>query len=233
MCGRLFVKSDAIGVAEKFSSLVASPDLDALAKFTLRYNGAPGQDFALIRRRPDTGSMAFARGRWGLIPHWMTDPKGGHRPINAKAETVAANGMFAEAYRMCRALLPVDGFFEWQAIKGARGKQPFAIAMKSGEPFCLAAIWENWRNPETGEAIRTFAIVTCPANELMSEIHHRMPVVIAKEDYQRWLGEDPDPNDLLKSFPSDLMTMWPVSRKVNSPANNDPGIIVPLDGDES
>ena len=233
MCGRLFIKSDARRLAELFASAAPGPDVSALEGFKPRYNGAPGQVFPLVARNPETGKGQFIRALWGFIPEWMKDPKGGHRPINAKSETVTTNGMFRNAYRKGRALLPVDGFFEWQAIKGAQGKQPYAIAMKSGEPFSLAAIWEVWSNPETGKPVRTFAIVTCPANEMMNEIHHRMPVIVAPENHDRWIGEESSPDDLLKPFPSELMAMWPIGRKVNSPANDDPGILDPLDGQES
>jgi putative SOS response-associated peptidase YedK len=87
--------------------------------------------------------------KWGLIPHWCADPMGGRRPINAKAESVSRLPMFRDAYALRRCIVPVDGFFEWRAIKGARAKQPYAIAMKDGSPFGLAGLWENWRNPST------------------------------------------------------------------------------------
>lgn len=226
MCGRVFIKSSVSALLEKFAFAKHGGDLLDMPP---RFNGAPGEDYPIIVREPDTDGAMFFSARWGLIPRWMKDPKGGHRPINAKAESVATNGMFRAAYHARRALMPIDGFFEWRAIKGQKGKQPYAIAMKSGEPFCLAAIWESWPSPETGEDIRTFAVVTCMANELVGEIHHRMPVIVAPDDYARWVGEEPAPNDLLKPFPSELMTMWPISRRVNSPANNDPGILDPED----
>jgi hypothetical protein len=96
-----------------------------------------------------------------LIPYWCKDPKGGRKPINAKRETVRDLPTFRDAYRKRRCIVPVDGFFEWKAIKGQRPKQPYAIAMKDGAPFGLAAaVWENWQEPTSGEWIRTFAIIT-------------------------------------------------------------------------
>jgi putative SOS response-associated peptidase YedK len=103
-----------------------------------------------------------------------------HQP---KAETVASLPTFRDAYRRRRCLLPIDNFFEWKAIKGAKTKQPYAIAMQSGEPFALAAIWENWKRPGTQEWVRTFCVITCPANELVADIHDRMPVIIPPESY--------------------------------------------------
>ena len=89
--------------------------------------------------------------KWGLIPHWCTDLRGDRRPINAKAKSVARLPMFCDAYAQRRCIVPVDGFFECRAIKGASAKQPYAIGMKDGSPFGLAGLWENWRNPSTGE----------------------------------------------------------------------------------
>ena len=121
--------------------------------------------------------------------------------------------------------MPVDGFFEWRAIKGARAKQPYAIAMKDGSPFGLAGLWENWRNPNTGEWDRTFAIITVPSNELVGQIHDRMPAILEPRSYERWLGLDPDPHDLLITYPPEPMTMWPISRRVNKPENDDPSLL--------
>jgi putative SOS response-associated peptidase YedK len=120
---------------------------------------------------------------------------------------------FRDAYRRRRCIVPVDGFFEWKAIKGQKAKQPYAIAMKDGAPFGIAGIWENWKEPGSGEWIRTFAIITTDANELVADIHDRMPVILAPVDYARWLGEEPDPRDLMRPFPADLMRIWPISTR--------------------
>jgi putative SOS response-associated peptidase YedK len=101
---------------------------------------------------------------------------------------------------------PLDSqFFEWRAIKGARAKQPYAVTMKDRTPFAIAGLWENWRHPRSGEWIRTFAILTVPANDLVGQIHDRMPLILPKSAYERRLGQEPDPYDLLTPFPSDLM----------------------------
>jgi putative SOS response-associated peptidase YedK len=155
----------------------------------------------------------------------VKDAKGGRRPINARAETIAPLPMFKAAYAKRRCLLPIDGYFEWRAIKGSKMKQPYALAMKDRSPFAVAGIWENWTQPDTGEAVRTFAVITCEPNDLVNQIHDRMPVIISPADYDRWLGTETDPRDLMKPFPSKLMTMWPVSTLVNSPRNDDEGIL--------
>jgi putative SOS response-associated peptidase YedK len=177
-----------------------------LSNYPPRYNGAPSQDLLMIRRNRDTGEVLDLL-RWGLIPYWCTDPKGGRKPINAKPETVARLPMFRDAYARRRCILPVDGFFEWKAIKGLKAKQPFAIAMRDGSPFGIAGIWENWKEPASGEWQRTFAIITVPPNELVAQIHNRMPAILGSADYERWLGDESDPHDLLRPFPSELIRM--------------------------
>jgi putative SOS response-associated peptidase YedK len=107
-------------------------------------------------------------------------------------------------------------------------KQPYAIGMADGEPFTLAGLWENWKDPTSGEWQRTFTIVTTEANELVAKLHDRMPVVVAPEHRDRWLTDD-DPHDLLKPFPADKMRMWAVSRDVNSPKNDPRDLLDPVD----
>jgi len=98
-----------------------------------------------------------------------------------------------------------------------------------GSPFGLAGLWENWKDPATGHWVRTFAIITVPSNDLVGKIHDRMPAILLPESYERWLGPDPDPNDLLIGFPSEPMRMWPISKRVNKPENDDPAILEPIE----
>ena len=192
-----------------------------------RYNAAPSQELWAIRQHPDTGERTLDLLRWGLIPYWMkAKPK--PPPINAKAETVAKLPMFRDAYRKRRCILPIDAFFEWKAVLGSKVKQPFAIAMADRSPFGLAGLWENWKDPATGEWVHTFAVITTNPNELVAEIHDRMPAILKPEDYDRWLSEEPDPRDLLRPFPSELMVIWPVSTRVNTPKNDDADLLVPF-----
>jgi putative SOS response-associated peptidase YedK len=169
-----------------------------------RWNGAPSQELLVIRRNHQTGAVSLDPLRWGLIPYWCQDPKGG-------------------------CIVPVDGFFEWKAIKGQKAKQPYAIAMKDGSPFGIAGLWENWRDPTSGEWVRTFAIITTDANELVAEIHDRMPLILAPTDYARWLSDEPDPGDLMRPFPAEPMRMWPISTRVNKLENDDPSIVEPIE----
>jgi putative SOS response-associated peptidase YedK len=222
MCGRVVQASDPLRLA-----IVEGVNLpDSRAK-PPSYNAAPSQLLYVIRENHDTSERVLGLLRWGLIPHNCTDPDGGRQPINARGESVAQLPTFRAAYAGRRCIVPVDCFFEWRAVEGTRAKQPFAIAMKDRTPFALGGLWENWRDPQRGEWIRTVAIITVPSNELVGEIHDRMPLILPKNAYERWLSEEPDPRDLLVPFPADLMVMWQVSTRVNSPDNDDASLLDP------
>jgi putative SOS response-associated peptidase YedK len=229
MCGRVFVKTSLAQLMAAFPA-AARGDAEGMGNEFPRWNGAPRQDYPIIVQEPDVRGPVFMRARWGFIARNNADPKGGSQPINARSEVVASNGLFKFAYRYRRALMPVDGFFEWKAIHGQKTKQPYAIAMKDGSPFALAAIWDRWRDPSLGgEERRTFAVITCPPNELMATLHDRMPVILKPEDYARWISSEEDPRDLLQPFPAELMTIWPVDGKVGKPDNNTPDILDPIE----
>jgi putative SOS response-associated peptidase YedK len=104
-------------------------------------------------------------------------------------------------------------------------KQPYAIAMREREPFALAGLWENWRDPATQEWLRTYTILTTRPNELVAPLHDRMRVIIAPGDYDQWLGDEPDPADLIRPYPADPMAAWPVSTRVSEPENDDARIL--------
>jgi len=217
MCGRVVQASGPLNLA-----IVDGLDVrdSRLTNVLLRYNSPPGQELLVIRQNHQTGERSMDFLKWGLIPYWCKDPKGGRKPINAKAETVSRLPTFRDAYERRRCILPIDGFFEWKAIKGQKARQPFAIAMKDRSPCGIAGLWENWKDPTSGEWVRTFAIITVPANELVGAIHDRMPAILHREYHDRWLGIEPDPNDVLRPFPSDLLRMWPISTRLNSPMND-------------
>ena len=222
MCGRVIQSSGPLRLA-----IVEGLDVSdsRLGNVPRRYNAAPSQELLVIRQNHKTGKRSLDLLKWGLIPHWRSDPLGGRKPINAKAESVLRLPTFRDAFAMRRCIVPVDGFFEWRAIKGAGRKQPYAIAMKDGSPFGLAGLWENWRNPNTGEWERTFAVITVPSNDLVSQIHNRMPTILTPESYDHWLALEPDPHELLITYPSEPMTMWPISTRVNKPENDEPSLL--------
>jgi putative SOS response-associated peptidase YedK len=226
MCGRVVQSSSPLRYAFVDGMNVRD---SRVSNYPPRWNAAPSQELLVIRRNHQTGQVSLDPLRWGLIPSWCKDPAGGRKPINAKAETLGNLPSFREAYRKRRCIVPVDSFYEWKAIKGQRAKQPYAIAMRDGAPFGIAGIWENWKSPSTGEWIRTFAVITTDANDLVGEIHDRMPAILAPPDCVRWLSEEPDPRDLLKPFLPDVMRIWPISSRVNKAENDDPSILDPVE----
>jgi len=225
MCGRVIQSSGPLRYAFVDGMNVRD---SRVSNYPPRWNAAPSQELLVIRRNRDTGQVSLDALRWGLIPYWCKDPSGGRKPINAKAETLRTLPSFREAYRKRRCIVPVDGFFEWKATKG-RLKQPYAIAMKDGSPFGIGGLWENWKDPNSGEWIRTFAIITTDANEMVAEIHDRMPLIVAPGDYERWLSDDSDPHDLMRPFPAEPMRMWPISTRVNKAENDNPSILEPIE----
>jgi putative SOS response-associated peptidase YedK len=221
MCGRIIQASGPLQLA-----IVDGLDVrpDSRGNHAPRYNGAPGQEHLVIRVNRKTGERSLDPIKWGLIPHWCADPKGGRKPINARSETVGTLPIFRDAYRARRCIVPVDGFFEWQVTTG--GKQPYAIGMKDGAPFGIAGLWENWKTP-SGEWMRTFAVVTVPANALLARLHDRMPAILDPQDYERWLSEEENPRDVLRPFPVERMRIWPISERVNSVRNDDAALLEP------
>src|SRR6476646_7618186 len=130
MCGRIIQSSGPLRLAIVEGLNVSD---SRMGNVRPRYNAAPSQELLVIRENHKTGERSLDLLKWGLIPHGCQDPKGGRKPINAKSETITLKPTFRDAYRLRRCIVPVDGFFEWQATKG--GKQPYAIGMKDGTPF--------------------------------------------------------------------------------------------------
>ena len=192
-----------------------------------RFNVAPSQILPVVRQHSD-GRRDFVFARWGLIPSWVKDPATLNKPINAKAETAAIKPMFRHAWRKNRILVPADAFYEWKVVAGV--KQPYLIRMRDGAPFGMAGLLEHWQSPE-GD-VQTFAVLTTEPNPLMAQIHNRMPAIVRPEDYRSWL--DPDLTDvtalqaMLGPYPERAMEAYPVSRRVNIPANDAPDLIEPL-----
>jgi putative SOS response-associated peptidase YedK len=224
VCGRYVRKSTRRELAQWFGI-----DVSELPEFGPSYNAAPQSIQPIVRLNRDTGQREIALLRWGLIPHWSKDAKIGYSTINAKAETVTSAPAFREAIRHRRCLVPADAFYEWQKLN-TKSKQPFAIALQSGESYAFAGLWESWRDPETRERLETFTVITTEANELLKPLHDRMPVILGPQDYQRWLApSDPAqlPVDLLRSYDSDKMRAWKVDPRVGNVKNDDPELLLP------
>ena len=159
------------------------------------WNIAPSQAALVVRRHPQTGERHLDARRWGLVPHFTTDPKGGRKPSNARADTVATVGIFCGAFAARRCLVPASAFYEWMTLPA--GKQPYAFARQDGEPIALGWLWEGWRAPD-GETVRTSCLITTAANAIVVPIHDRMLVIFKLVDGSAWLGETGgDPTELL------------------------------------
>jgi putative SOS response-associated peptidase YedK len=222
MCGRFTLLAPGEAVAELF-------DLSETPQLAPRYNIAPTQPVAAVRYNNDKNQRELAHFHWGLIPRWAKDPSIGSRMINARSETAAEKPSFRAAFKYRRCLVPTDGFYEWWKVDG--GKQPVLIKMKDERPFAIAGLWEHWQSPDDSE-IESVTLLTTEPNDLLTKIHNRMPVILAEKDYDLWLdpgAQHPgEVQPLMRPFPGDKMTFYPVSTHVNNPRNEDPGCIVPL-----
>ena len=221
MCGRFARRSTQQVLADWFGV-----ELGEMPWFAPTYNAAPQSVQPVVRQNRDTGKREVALLRWGLAPFWAKDAKLAYSTFNARAEEAAAKPAFREAMKKRRCLVPADAFYEWQRVD-PKTKRPFAVALRSGEPYAFAGLWEHWQ-PKEGEPLESFTILTTDANELLEPIHDRMPVILEPRDYDRWLeAGDPTrpPVDLLRPFPAEKMTAWPVSNRVGNVRNNDPELL--------
>jgi putative SOS response-associated peptidase YedK len=224
MCGRFVQASPPQVYADYFG--VDAVMTEALAP---SYNVAPtDQVYAVAEHR---GSRQLGTFRWGLLPFWAKDRRMAARNINARAETVGEKPAFRDAFAGRRCLVPADGFYEWQARP--KGKLPHYIYGPAGEPLALAGLWSSWRDPESGERLRTCTIITGEPNDLVASVHDRMPVVLPPAAWDAWL--DPENEDLdalralLVTYPAKAMAMHPVSTLVNKVQNNVPELVAPLE----
>jgi putative SOS response-associated peptidase YedK len=194
-----------------------------------RYNIAPTQPVAAVLAPPDQPHRQFRLLQWGLIPSWAKAPGMGADLINARAETAAAKPAFRRAFRRRRCLVIADGFYEWG--RQGRTKQPFYIRLRDGRPLAFAGLWEHWEGPE-GQAIDSCTLLTTLPNDMIRTFHHRMPVILGPEVYPVWLDpaiQEPDRvQPLLRPYPPEAMTAYPVSPRVNNPANDNPECTEPL-----
>jgi putative SOS response-associated peptidase YedK len=224
MCGRFTLTIDPAQLRDAFSWLHVPEE----ANFTPRYNISPTQPVAVV---PNDGKNRLDFYTWGLIPSWAKDHSIGSKLINARGETVAEKPSFRNAFKRRRCLILADGFYEWKANADGKGKTPMYIRLASGQPFAFAGLWEWWTPPGgEGSEIRSATIITTEPNSLMATIHNRMPVILPPEAYEAWLEPaEQRPEKLLpliRSYPAEAMTAYPVSRMVNSPANDRPECII-------
>ena len=226
MCGRFTQQRPSAELAALFAAedLAESPGE--------RYNLAPQQAGLVVVEREDR-RRALVPYRWGLVPTWAKDAKIGNRLINARAETVASTPAFRASFAKRRCIVPADGFYEWERPSPAI-RQPNLIRRHDGEPMAFAGVWSSWRDPSQPDAepVRTFSIITTPANATLAPIHDRMPAILPAAAWSTWLDPlPPEPGELLALLvpaPDDLLERFPVSRRVNNARNEGADLIVRL-----
>jgi putative SOS response-associated peptidase YedK len=222
MCGRFEIHA----ALEIIGRIFAIAPADVSINYRPSYNAAPTNDVPVILQN---GKRRLVLCRWGFIPSWSREEKTAFALINARAETVAEKPAFSQAFRRQRCIVIADGFYEWR--KSGKTRTPQHIHLKSMQPMGLAGLYNFWTSPE-GERICTCTIIVTDANELIAPIHDRMPVILNPDEYDRWL--DPGLQEaealqpLLKPYPSEELELHEVSSKVNSPKNNSPDLILPI-----
>jgi putative SOS response-associated peptidase YedK len=232
MCGRYTSTSTTTELATAFGVEEVKTD-----ELPLRYNVAPTQPvYAVAERRVERGARIRQLGafRWGLVPSWAKDPSVGARMINARAETVATRSAYRDALVRRRCIIPADGFYEWQVTEDGRGqrhKVPHLIRHRDGTPLAFAGLWEVWRRDSGGDPLRSCVIVTTAANEHLAPLHDRMPVVLPRGAWDRWLDRANDDVEALRRLlvpaPADDFEAYPVGPLVNNVANDGPELILP------
>ncbi|HXW49387.1 MAG TPA: SOS response-associated peptidase [Xanthobacteraceae bacterium] len=221
MCGRAKLPDDVSEI-----KLDLKIDFDEIDDYRPRWKAAPTSNLPVVISHNRQRILTLMC--WGLVPSWATDLKIGYSTFNARAETIEVRSAFRGAWHAGRRCLVIaDGYYEWRD----RDRQPFAVALGNRGPMTLAGLWDSWRAPD-GDTIRSFAIVTTAANDLLAPLHDRMPVLLAPDCWADWLGERPVPGSRLKAmlepYPGNAMTFWPVDRRVGDVRNDSPKLFAPL-----
>jgi putative SOS response-associated peptidase YedK len=220
VCGRYVSTTPADVLAAQFRvQEIVGDDVDRP-----RWNVAPTDPVLAIAETRE-GVRRLGQMRWGLLPSFVTDPATASRRINARVETVATTPAFRAAFARRRCIMPADGFYEWD-----RAKQPWFITRADGGPLAMAGVWEAW-STDDGPVVRTCAAITTPANELVADVHDRMPAILDERHYDAWLDRGHDDTDglrdLLRPAPGDLLVRYPVSTRVNNVRHDGPDLVEP------
>jgi putative SOS response-associated peptidase YedK len=216
MCGRFTLTLPSSEIEARFNARFVP---EYRSRYQPRFNAAPTQELPIILEGKQS---EIVPARWGLVPHWAKDLQIGSRMINARAETLGEKPAFKSLLGARRCLIPADGFYEWKNV-GSQ-KLPFRCTMTDGL-FAFAGLWDEWRDPE-GKAVRSFTIITCAPNGLLALIHDRMPVILDREQEQRWLdARVQEVGTLLRPYPDARMSLTPVSNAVNDAKRDSPDLI--------
>lgn len=230
MCGRYVAAAPPSEIAKYFGA-------DSLPETLLEpsYNVAPTNSVYALLGGAEAPALTIVR--WGLIPFWAKDISVGSKMINARAEGIESKNAYRHALKKQRCIIPADGFFEWHAQEGRKAKQPYYIHRVDHEPIAFAGLWETWRGPDRdGEPLRSCTIITTDPNDVMAQIHHRMPVILPPDQWDRWLdgthNDTAEITKLLVPAPNELLTMHPVSTAVNNVRNKGEELIAPFEPPE-
>ena len=216
MCGRYNLIIDGDSLAE-------SLDIQQSFEFKARYNIAPSQMAPVIRMGEQGRELVMMK--WGLLPHWSKEEKLKYSTINARAETVAEKPTFRTPFKRSRCLVPATGFYEWKAeVSGP--KQPYLIRKQDRKLMVFSGLWDHWE--KEGQVIDSYTIIVTQANQIIRNVHDRMPVILNSKNYDEWL--DPSTqverlHELMGPSPDSLLDLTPISRHVNSPAHDDPACL--------
>lgn len=216
MCGRFTLTATIDQILDRFDIQAFLDEENYLPSFNI----APSQLVLAIINDGTSNRMGFLK--WGLIPPWAKDMSIGHKMINARAETLTEKPSFQKPFQKKRCLIIADSFYEWKR-NDDKTKTPMRIKLKDDNLFAMAGLWDKWKSPE-GQSVFSCSVITTAPNELMKDIHERMPVILKPEDEHKWL--DPSITDtnflnqFLVSFNKDQMEAYEVSSLVNSPKNN-------------
>jgi putative SOS response-associated peptidase YedK len=219
MCGRFQLSVKGREISERFNVEV----FDGMYKPS--YNCAPAQNLVVVTAK---GPGFVQLMRWGLIPKWSSNSGKPATPlINSRSETILEKPAFRDAFRMRRCLVPANGFYEW---KNGAVKIPYRFHAEDNSLFAMAGIWEEGRGPDQ-KPVCSFSILTTEANKVMQDVHHRMPVILAPEDEERWLLENDTASlmELLKPANEGKLRKYPVSSRVNNTRNDDESLINPIE----
>jgi putative SOS response-associated peptidase YedK len=227
MCGRYYSRGQKQKIADHFK---AGKIFDA--PMAPNYNIAPTTFQPVVRLERDSDERELVLMRWGLVPHFaksLADFKG-FSTFNARAETLTTSATWRSPFKKRRCIIPADGFYEWQKLDDSPkpAKQPYAIRLKSGEPLAFAGLWDAWKEPTGEQWLQSFSIITTEANEIMSSIHTRMPVILHKRDWAEWLDRDaerPAPAHLLRPYDSEEMRTDACNPAVGNVRNNGPEML--------
>lgn len=227
MCGRVRLSSDysEIKIALKFDVAAPAPN------FERDWNKPPTAPMLVAIRSAD-GKRTPKMMRWGLLPAWAKDEKIAYSTFNARSENFTKKPAFRDAWKKGqRCLVVTDGFYEWKKIT-VKEKQPYAIAMADGGQMVMAGLWSMWKDPKSGDEILSCTVLTGAPNTVMSELHDRMPVILAETDWPKWLGEESATEEellaLLKPCPDEALKIWSVDKRVGSVRNKGADLLLPV-----